>query len=204
MNVTNSTSRPSFPPFRITFSADVTPSELSIIKDINKHCLISLSYRRYAATGRNKCFLLYANSSEQFDRLMHKIPSSYSIVAIRVSAQWNLTEFESDIKKKYPRIVKVERLYIKGGIPISKVRIDFSSNQEVNKIIRNKRLLLDNANTSDAFLGKSKQAEKDRLRPLLVQFKQDFQNVNKLAVFDSRTNITLPSSSSNEPINNDI
>jgi hypothetical protein len=159
--------RPTFPPFRITFVADDTPSELSIIKDINKYCRISLSYGRYSKMGSNKSFLLYANSSDQFDRLMDKniwprqicsldcsidfpskVPSSYSIVAMGIPAQWDLTEFELDIKKQYPTIIKVERLYIKGGLPISKVRIDFSSNQEVNKIIKNKRLLLDDENTS--------------------------------------------------------
>ena len=37
VNAINLTSpRPSFPPFRITFGADDTPSELSIIKDIKK------------------------------------------------------------------------------------------------------------------------------------------------------------------------
>ena len=169
-NVSTSTSRrPSFPPFRITFAANETPSELSIIKDINKNCHISLSYGRYSAAGGNKSFLLYANSSEQFDRLMDKniwptqicslkfsielpskVPSSYSVVAIGVPAQWNVAEFESDIKKYYPTIIKAERLYIKGGIPISKVRIDFSSNVEVNKVIKSKRLLLDDEHTSFA------------------------------------------------------
>ncbi|CAF3396752.1 unnamed protein product [Rotaria sp. Silwood2] len=167
-NYGNSTStRSTFPPFRISFAADSTPSELSIIKDINKHCHIGLSYGRYTSTGSNKCFLIYANSSEQFDRLMDKtiwpiqicsldyeilfpskVPTSYSIVAIGVPAQWKLEQFESDIKKQYPTIIKVERLYVKDRIPISKVRIDFSSNQEVKKIIQNKCLLLDDENTS--------------------------------------------------------
>ncbi|CAF1308668.1 unnamed protein product [Adineta steineri] len=103
----STTTRSTFPPFRITFVADSTPSELSIIKDINKHCRIGLSYGRYSSTGSNKCFLLYANSSEQFDRLMDKttwpiqicsldyeitspskVPTSYSIVDIGVPAQW--------------------------------------------------------------------------------------------------------------------
>ena len=169
-NGTNSaTRRPSFPPVRITFTDDECPSELSIIKDINKHCRISLSYGRYSSIGQKKSFLLYANSSEQFDRLMEKkmwpsqicsldylidfpskVPSSYSIVVLGIPAQWNLTEFEIDIKKQYPTIIKAERLYIKGGIPISKVRIDFSSNQEINKILKDKRLLLDDENTSFA------------------------------------------------------
>ncbi|CAF3568191.1 unnamed protein product [Rotaria socialis] len=54
------------------------------------------------------------------------------------------------IKKHYPTIIKIERLYVNGGIPISKVRIDFSSNEEVNKVIKNKRLLLDDENISFA------------------------------------------------------
>ncbi|CAF4147556.1 unnamed protein product, partial [Rotaria magnacalcarata] len=84
------------------------------------------------STGSNKCFLIYANSSEQFDRLMDKtiwpiqiysldyeilfpskVPTSYSIVAIGIPAQWKLEQFESDIKKQYPTITKVERLYVK-------------------------------------------------------------------------------------------
>ncbi|CAF1457125.1 unnamed protein product [Adineta steineri] len=148
----STTTRSTFPPFRITFVADSTPSELSIIKDINKHCRIGLSYGRYSSTGNNKCFLLYANSSEQFDHYEitspSKVPTSYSIVDIGVPAQWKLEQFESDIKKQYPTIIKVERLYVKDRIPISKVRIDFFSNQEVKKIILNKRLLLDDENTS--------------------------------------------------------
>ncbi|UJR19423.1 hypothetical protein I4U23_022553 [Adineta vaga] len=165
----NNSSRPTFPPFRISFIADESPSELSIIKDLNKHFRIGLSYGRYSSAGENKTFLLYVNTNEQFDRLMNKqiwpiqictldytitspskVPSSYSVVAIGVPVQWKLTEFEIDIKKLYPTIIKVERLYVKGGQPISKVRIDFSSNQEVKKIVENKRLLLDDENTSFA------------------------------------------------------
>ncbi|CAF1586803.1 unnamed protein product, partial [Rotaria magnacalcarata] len=108
---------PSFPRFRLTFATNETPSELSIIKYINKYYQIDLSYERYSVMGRNKSFLLYANSSEQFDRLIDKniwptpicsfdfsidfsskVPSSYSIVAIGIPAQWNLTEFEPNIK----------------------------------------------------------------------------------------------------------
>ncbi|CAF3995244.1 unnamed protein product, partial [Rotaria magnacalcarata] len=42
-----------------------------------------------------------------------KVPTSYSIVAIGIPAQWKLEQFESDIKKQYPTITKVERLYVK-------------------------------------------------------------------------------------------
>jgi hypothetical protein len=39
-------------------------------------------------------------------------------------------------------------MLVRGGTPISKVRIDFSSNEDVQKILKNKRLLLDEENTS--------------------------------------------------------
>lgn len=161
--------QPTFPPFRINFLSEEVPSELTIIKEINKHSKISLSYGRYVSTGDKKCFLLYANSNDQFERLLNKstwpstissfnysivfpskVPSSYSIIAVGIPPQWNLTEFETDIKKQYPSIIKVERMLVRGGIPIAKVRIDFSSNNDVQKILKDKRLLLDDENTSFA------------------------------------------------------
>ena len=42
----------------------------------------------------------------------------------------------------------MDRLYVRGGVPISKVRIDFSSNEEITQILRNKRMILDDENTS--------------------------------------------------------
>ncbi|CAF3500225.1 unnamed protein product [Rotaria socialis] len=109
VNATDSTSqRPSFPRFRLTFATNETLSELSIIKYTNKYCQIGLSYGRNSGMGRNKSFLLYANSSKQFDRLMDKniwptqicsfdfsigfpskVPSSYSIVVIGIPVQGN-------------------------------------------------------------------------------------------------------------------
>lgn len=163
------TPRPSFPPFRLNIVADELPSELSIIKNLNKHCRIGLSFGRYSTLGGKKSFLIYANSSEQFDRLMNrdiwpiqlcahdytidfptKVPPSYSLVAVGIPAQWSLVEFEEDLRKQYTTIVKVERLFVRGGLPIPKVRIDFSSNQEVNKILKKKRLMIDEENTSFA------------------------------------------------------
>ena len=159
--------RPSFPPFRITFESDIKPSELSILKAINKHCQISLSHGRYSSFDKKNHFLLYANSIEQYERLLDKniwpakicdlefflnipskVPTAFSIVALGIPAQWDIHEFECDVKKQYPTILKVDRLFVKGGIPISKVRIDFSSNRELSNILKNKRILLDEENTS--------------------------------------------------------
>lgn len=91
---------------------------------MNKQFHIGLSYDRYSSNGNQKCFLIYANTSEQFDRLMDKtswpiqicssdyviafpvkVPMAYSIVATGVPAQWDMNLFESDIKKQYPTII---------------------------------------------------------------------------------------------------
>ncbi|CAF1241880.1 unnamed protein product [Adineta ricciae] len=156
-----------FPPFKIDFTDDTSPTELSIIKDINKSCKICLSFGRYSQAGKKKSFLLYANSNEQYERLLDKsiwpakicsnnyklimpskVPSSYSLIATGVPAQWDLAEFELDVKKKYKSITKVERMLVGGGRPIAKVRIDFSSKAELQTILKNKRILIDEENTS--------------------------------------------------------
>ncbi|CAF4391041.1 unnamed protein product, partial [Rotaria magnacalcarata] len=41
--------RSTFPPFRLSFNDIKLPSELSIIKDINRQCRISLSFGRYSS-----------------------------------------------------------------------------------------------------------------------------------------------------------
>ena len=66
----HTTTNTSFPPYRLNIIDDEIPSELSIIKNINKFCQISLSHGQYSCMGQNKSFLLYANSSDQFERLM--------------------------------------------------------------------------------------------------------------------------------------
>ena len=43
-----------FPPFKINFVSGVVPSELAIIKNINKYCKISLSYGRFSSMGNRK------------------------------------------------------------------------------------------------------------------------------------------------------
>ncbi|CAF0895772.1 unnamed protein product [Adineta ricciae] len=159
--------RPTFPPFRINILNNKKPSELSIIKNINKHCRTSISYGRYVSTTNKSTFLIFANSGQQFDYLMNrnvwpvtlcesdytielptKVPSSYSIVALGIPTQWDISDFEIDLKKQYPSIVKIERLYVRNGIPMPKVRIDFSSNEDTQQILKNKKLLLDDEHTS--------------------------------------------------------
>ena len=48
-----------------------------------------------------------------------RIPTVFSIVVMGIPAQWGILELESDIKKQYPTVLKVERLFAKGRVPTS-------------------------------------------------------------------------------------
>lgn len=157
--------RPSFPPFRLLLNDNAKLSELTIMKHINRCCKTTITYGRYSTTGKKNTFLIYANSAEQFESLMNqkdwpstidnatvsvirptKIPTTCSIIVVGIPPQWDLTEFERDVKTQYPTLLKVERIFVRNGIPISKVRIDFSSYEVVKEILKEKRLLLDGDN----------------------------------------------------------
>ncbi|CAF1321859.1 unnamed protein product [Didymodactylos carnosus] len=65
-----------------------------------------------------------------------------------VPPQWKAEDFGEELKIQYPSIVKAGRLYIRGGRRISKVRLDFSSNQHLPEILKRKNIVLDDDNTS--------------------------------------------------------
>ncbi|CAF0803814.1 unnamed protein product [Adineta steineri] len=162
--------RQTFPPFRITLhdTNRYPTTELSMIKEINKHCKLSLTYGRYTKTADDQtCFLLYASTTTQFEHLMcesnwpltinntkykfdlpNKIPSSYSIVVQNVPSQWDAEAFGDELKQHYPSIVRTVRLFVNGGRPLSKVRVDFSSYKDLSIILKSKRILLDDDNTA--------------------------------------------------------
>ncbi|CAF0768580.1 unnamed protein product [Didymodactylos carnosus] len=161
--------RVSFPPFYIEFKEEskFPHNDVSIIKDINRKCKINLTYGRPVVIKQEKCYLLYADTTTQFDFLLNiqnwpdricdsqyvvelprKIPFSYSIVVKNIPAQWNVVGFGEELKQRYSTIVRAERLFINGGRPISKVRVDFSSNKELTEILKMKRILLDDDYTS--------------------------------------------------------
>ena len=164
--------RQSFPPFRISLADDrrYPTTEFTIIMEINNHCKLNLTFGRFTKSNDDKTsFLLYASTSAQFEHLMHisnwpericqteyqltlptKIPPQYSIVVLNIPFQWNETAFGEALKSRYPSIVRVVRLYRRGGHPLSKIRVDFASNSELGTILKAKCVLLNEDNTAFA------------------------------------------------------
>ncbi|CAF2974493.1 unnamed protein product [Rotaria sp. Silwood2] len=160
--------REAFPPFCIKLKENnYRKQEVAIIKELNRKCKLSLTYGRLSSSNNQKCYLLYCNTAVQFETLLDKskwpdslcnseytisfprrFPASYSLVVLNIPTQWDVQDFCNELKLRYKTIIKGERLYVKGGKPISKIRIDFSSNKELMDILKHKRILLEDENTA--------------------------------------------------------
>lgn len=164
----NKQQRETFPPFCIKLKENNYPKqEVAVIKELNRKCKLNLTYGRLSTSNNQKCYLLYCNTTTQFETLLEKskwpdslcnseytisfprrFPASYSLVVLNIPTQWDAQDFCSELKLRYKTIIKGERLYVKGGKPISKIRIDFSSNKEITDILKQKRILLEDDNTA--------------------------------------------------------
>ncbi|CAF2758725.1 unnamed protein product [Rotaria sp. Silwood2] len=69
-------------------------------------------------------------------------------MVLDIPTQWNVQNFCDELKQRYKTIIKGERLFVKGGRLISRIRVDFSSNKELSEMLKNKRILLDDNNTA--------------------------------------------------------
>ena len=87
------------------------------------------------------------NAEYQLD-LPVKIPASYSIVVLNDPSQWNEQNFGNEFKQQYPSIVRAVRLFVKGGRPLNKIRLDFSTYKELPSILKSRRILFDDNNTA--------------------------------------------------------
>ncbi len=80
---------------------------------------------------------MISNTKYKFD-LSNKIPSSYSIVVQDVPSQWSAKTFGNELKQHYPSMVRVVCVYMRGGRPLSKVRVDFPSYEDLSMILKSK------------------------------------------------------------------
>ena len=160
----------SFPPFRIRMKDDQYPiRDVTIIKDMNTKCNLSLTYSRMSTARANRCYLRCCNTVTPFEHLLDKskwpekicdqeysldlpdeILTPYSVVMPNVPTQRVVGRFSEELRLQYKTIVRCARLYIREGRAIPKIRIDFSSNSELRGILKRKRMMLDEEHTSYA------------------------------------------------------
>lgn len=157
-----------FPPFRLLLDSTNghLPTELSIIKEINKFTHLNCTYGRFTKSKDDRThFLLYASTVNQFEFLLkkenwpknindkpyalelpNKTPASYSLIVRNIPPQWDAESFGEELKIQYPTIIRTVRLFRNGGIPLAKVRIDFSSHDVISKLLQAKRIVVDDSN----------------------------------------------------------
>ncbi|CAF4514670.1 unnamed protein product, partial [Rotaria sp. Silwood2] len=139
-----------FPPFRIKLKDDdkYPVQDVTIIKELNRQCKLNLTYGRMSTSDNDRHYLLYCNTATQFETLLVKFSASYSLMVLDIPTQWNVQNFCDELKQRYKTIIKGERLFVKGGRLIPRIRVDFSSNKELSEMLKNKRILLDDNNTA--------------------------------------------------------
>jgi hypothetical protein len=74
--------------------------------------------------------------------LPSRIPTSYSILVNHVPREWHVDSMRPLIAQRYPSTVQVARIF-RDGQPINRIRVDFRSNDDVQKILQCSRISID-------------------------------------------------------------
>ena len=67
--------------------------------------------------------------------LPSRIPTSYSVLVNRVPREWHVDSIRPLIAQRYPSTVQLARIF-RDGQPINRIRVDFRSNDDVQKILQ--------------------------------------------------------------------
>ena len=67
--------------------------------------------------------------------LTSRIPTSYSVLVNRVPREWHVDSIRPLIAQRYPSTVQLARIF-RDGQPINRIRVDFRSNDDVQKILQ--------------------------------------------------------------------
>ena len=81
--------------------------------------------------------------------LPSRIPTSYSILVNRVPREWHVDSVRPLITQRYLSIVQVARIF-RDGQPINRIRVDFRSNDDVQKILQCSQISIDAAAVSSS------------------------------------------------------
>ena len=71
-----------------------------------------------------------------------RIPTSTSILVNRVPREWHVDSVRPLIAQRYPSTVQVARIF-RHGQPINRIRVDFRSNEDVQKILQCSHISID-------------------------------------------------------------
>ena len=151
------------PPFKLEFEAQQKPMEIQVLNDLVKHNdRLNVNTASYSTHPQSRHVLLvFANDSPTYEILFEssswpnsicglpfkvtlpsRIPTSYSILVNRVPREWHVDSVRPLIAQRYPSTIQVARIF-RDGQPINRIRVDFRSNEDVQKILQCSHISID-------------------------------------------------------------
>ena len=155
--------RANLPPFNVEFEAQQKPMEIQVLNDLVKHNdRLNVNAASYSTHPQSShVLLIFANDSPTYEMLFEngswptsicglafkvsppsRIPTSYSVMVNRVPREWHVDSIRPLIAHRYLSTVQVIRIF-RDGQPINRIRVDFRSNDDVQKILQCSHLSID-------------------------------------------------------------
>ena len=155
--------RVNLPPFKVEFEAQQKPMEIQALNCLVKHNdRLNVNVASYSTHPRSSHILLtFANDSPTYEILFEssswpnsicglpfkvtlpsRIPTLYSILVNRVPREWHVDSIRPLIAQRYLSTVQVARIF-RDGQQINRIRVDFRSNDDVQKILQCSHISID-------------------------------------------------------------
>ena len=155
--------RANLPPFKLEFDAQQKPMEIQVLNELVKHNeRLNVNAASYSTRSQSSHILLvFANDSPTHEILFEssswpnsicglpfkvtlpsQIPASYSILVNRFPRKGHVDSIRPLIAQRYLSTVHVARIF-RDGQPINRIRVDFRSNDDVQKILQCSHISID-------------------------------------------------------------
>ena len=149
--------RANLPPYKMQFDAQRKLLEIQVVND--RLDVNAASYSTYLRSRH--ALLVFANHPPTYEMVFEssswptsicgipfkvslpsRIPMSYSILINRVPRDWYADSIRPLIAQRYPSTVQVARIF-PDGQPINQSRVDFPSNDDIQKIPQRSHISID-------------------------------------------------------------
>ena len=161
--------RTNLPPFILEFDAQRKPMEIQVLNELVKHIdRLNVNAASYSTHPQSQhVLLIVANDSPTYKMLFEsssrpnwicglpfkvtlpsRIATSYYVMVNRVPREWHVDFMRPLITQRYLSTVQVARIF-QDGQPINRIRVDFRSNEDVQKILQCSHISVDSMRYPD-------------------------------------------------------
>ena len=137
--------------------------EIQVLNDLVKHNdRLNVNAASYSTHPQSRhVVLVFANDSPTYEMLFEssswptsicglpfkvtlpsRIPTSYSVMVNRVRREWHVDPIRPLITQQYLATIQVARIF-REGQPINRIRVDFRSNDDVQRILQCSHISID-------------------------------------------------------------